>query len=116
MRRTLKEERITVYRERNRNIRAMGFRSYVDYLNSDLWKSIRAQVLAASQDCRVCGRPAIQVHHVKYRKKDLEGRDLSFLWSVCAGCHRTAEFRRDGEKLTPKQATLKMVQMRRKKR
>ena len=105
--------RMRVYRERNRNIRAMGFKDYSDYQKSDLWKGIRALVLAAHPFCFGCGKDATQVHHSAYRKKDLEGRDLRRLFSVCASCHYRCEFRQsDHEKLHPKQATRKLMQFR----
>lgn len=104
--------RMRVYRERNRNIRAMGFKDYGAYLKSELWTSIRARVLTERPFCEGCGKDATQVHHSAYRKKDLEGRDLRRLHSVCGGCHFKAEFRRrDHEKLNPKQATTKLKQM-----
>ena len=107
--RSLEDQRMVIYRERNRNIRAMGFKSYGHYLKSPLWFKIRDEVLRSKPDCVRCGKPATQVHHGKYRKKDLEGRDLNFLYSVCARCHHWAEFRSsDNAKLTPKQATHKL--------
>lgn len=105
------ERRIAVYRERNRNLRAMGFDSYADYLRSDLWASIRSRVLAPGTKCLVCLDVATQAHHEAYRKCDLEGRDLRRIHPLCSGCHRRIEFRdRDGEKLNPAQARAKMRQ------
>jgi hypothetical protein len=97
----------------------MGFKSYGDYLNSDLWRGIRARVLAQSRECYVCGEYANQAHHRSYRKPDLDGRDIRRISPICHSCHETVEFRkRDDEKLNPAQATAKMRQMRilRKKR
>jgi hypothetical protein len=104
--------RMRVYRERNCNLKAMGFKNYAEYQKSELWQSIRARVLAANPFCVGCGQDATQVHHSAYRKKDLEGRDLRRLFSACGGCHFKAEFRRrDHEKLHPKQATTKLKQL-----
>ena len=104
--------RMRVYRERNRNLKAMGFKDYAAYQKSELWQGIRARVLDANPFCVCCGKDATQVHHSAYRKKDLEGRDLRRLHSVCGGCHYRAEFRRhDHEKLHPTQATTKLKQM-----
>lgn len=106
-------KRAIAYRERNRNIRAMGYPTYAHYLKSDLWYSIRDKALTLKPNCFVCGKKATQVHHGKYRKKDLEGRDFAFLFSVCSGCHHRSEFRdADHEKLSPKQAMAKMRQLR----
>lgn len=90
----------------------MGYASYQTYLKSDLWASIRSQVLKDDPDCYAnCGRKATQVHHGKYTKKELEGRRLSFLYPVCGYCHWKSEFReKDNEKLSPKQATTKLKQ------
>lgn len=43
--------RIVSYRERNLNLRAMGYETYAAYLASDLWKGISSRVLAASSIC-----------------------------------------------------------------
>lgn len=110
--RDLVQERIVAYRERNRILAAMGFSSYKAYLNSALWKTIRTKVLESNPFCFVCNANAFQVHHAKYRKKDLEGRDLSFLYPVCQRCHSDGEFDGD-QKLSPKRATTKMRKMRR---
>ena len=114
MKRSLEMERIVIYRERNFNIRAMGFGSYADYLKSDLWLGIRSQKLKINPTCEVCDRRrASQVHHMKYRKKDLEGRDLRWLVSICNSCHYSIEFT-DGVKITPKMANTKLKIRRRK--
>jgi len=85
-----------VYRERNRVIRSMGFNDYAEYLLSDLWKGVRSQVLSERPFCEGCGKDATQVHHSAYRKKNLEGRDLRRLHSVCGGCHFSAEISQSG--------------------
>jgi hypothetical protein len=107
------DRRARVYRERNRVVRAMGFASYAQYLQSSLWADIRSRVLSRSPECFACGARATQAHHTAYRKKDLEGRDLGRILAVCAGCHRKAEFRAtDSEKLNTAQASAKLRQAR----
>jgi hypothetical protein len=99
------------YEQRNNDCRAIGFASYAAYLKSALWEGIRAAQLAAFPRCCVCDRPATQVHHKKYTKKVLEGRDPRSLFSVCGGCHRRAEYGHRG-KLGPQRATSKLRLMR----
>ncbi len=103
-----------IYKQRHFDLKAMGFDSYDAYLKSDLWIGIRRKVLELSPICTVCERnPATQVHHRKYIRKVLDGRDMRWFYAVCGGCHFTAEFREhDGAKLTPNQASTKMKQMR----
>lgn len=100
-------DRIVAYRERNRILAVMGFASYKAYLKSPLWASIRATVLEGNPFCFVCNGNATQVHHAKYRKSDLEGRDLRFLYPICGDCHGNAEFD-GGVKLSLKAANRKM--------
>ncbi len=111
--RTPVEDRIVGYRERNRNLHAMGYSSYAEYLQSDLWKGIRSRVLLPDTKCYICDRLATQLHHTAYRKCDLEGRDLRRLIPLCHPCHERIEFRDgDGEKLNIRQARIKMNQLR----
>ena len=112
----LVKERIVAYRERNRILAAMGYASYEAYRCSALWRGVRAKVLAVNPFCYVCNGNAAEVHHAKYRKIDLEGRCLNFLYPVCRGCHGKFEFRNDGAKLSPKRASHKMQLLRTLKR
>lgn len=51
------EEPSAAYRERDRNLRALGYEDYWDYLGSDLWERIRCEVLERHNG--VCVRCAI---------------------------------------------------------
>lgn len=107
------DRRYRAYRARNETVRAMGYESYTKYLESELWATIRLTVLAERPLCHSCGAPATQVHHGCYKRRVLEGRDRTQLFPVCGKCHKEAEFRnRDGEKLNPHQATVKLNQIR----
>lgn len=55
------------------------------YLKSDHWKQLRARKLRQNPDCQRCGRPAIQVHHIRYKNIfDVMMEDLE---SICVECH-----------------------------
>lgn len=97
------------YDARDHLIRKMGFPTYRKYTDSPLWASIRRRVLARSNGCILCGRPAVQVHHLRYTLDVLKGKDDSQLVAICRGCHRSIEFReRDGVKLSPRQVRAKL--------
>ena len=82
-----------IYRLRYDNLVALGFSSYPDYLDSRLWLSIRARVLARDLGrCICCDRPAVSVHHITYNLSVLRGEQDDQLVSVCLGCHKTIEF------------------------
>lgn len=100
------------YRERDEILKSMGFNSYAEYLESDIWKNLRAYVLKKMPICFACTRPSTQVHHRMYSRKVLEGKSDAGLFATCAGCHFKAEFRdKDHKKLNPRQATAKLKQM-----
>lgn len=88
------------YGKRNGRIRANGLGDgYQDYLQSDLWKSIRQIVLERdSHTCRICGAPAQAVHHSNYSMAVLSGRSIVALFSICNSCHKFIEFKKDGSK------------------
>jgi len=89
------------YEARGRHLLALGFATYADYLASPLWASIRQKVLDRDRgQCRLCPKPATQVHHARYDRETLEGTSLTFLGAVCAGCHRFVEFDAQGKKKT----------------
>lgn len=106
--------RFTHYRMRSDILRKIGYRSYQEYLKSDLWSSIRANMLNMYPYCYVCGDHATQVHHANYLKKTLLGRDYTDLYTLCSRCHFKSEFKsKTGKKLGVKQARQKMRQMKR---
>ncbi len=100
------------YAARNKLIRRLGFKSYDDYLNSILWKSIRAAKLEINPECYACGGKATQVHHGRYTLLNLTGGNLFYLVSVCGNCHEMAEFHRSGAKVGPRVATKQLKRMR----
>jgi hypothetical protein len=99
----------TVWAERQGYLRDLGFGAYLDYLESDLWRSIRERVFAESRECFACGRYATQVHHERYTPENLSGRSLAGLWRVCGSCHHLAEFSKDGSKRTLQEANAWLI-------
>jgi len=60
---------------------------YKEYLNSDTWKTIRAQRMAIDKnECCLCGEKAAHVHHKRYPKK-LGTETVNDLASLCEKCH-----------------------------
>lgn len=93
------QARLKSYEHRALVLKQLGFKSYPAYLASALWAEIRLRVLEAeARLCRICRRPATQVHHQQYDYLTLAGYDLYHLIPLCAGCHVSSEFDRQGEK------------------
>ncbi len=92
------------YASRDAILNRMGFMTYKQYLESDMWRSIRARVYdAKGRNCLTCGNPATEVHHRRYHESDLRGLYLTYLMPICRACHEKVEFNGD-KKCTVKQA------------
>ncbi len=106
---------IRIYRERDKILLRMGFKSYKAYLASDLWKRIKAKVLRISSKCVVCGRPATQIHHRSYDYRVLVGMDCKSLEPLCAKHHIEIEYgNKSGLKLSTETANGKLRMLRNK--
>lgn len=72
--------------KRKRERRTNYYRN--EYLMSDDWKRKRYLVLKRDNwRCVYCGRPATQVHHTKYSKRNIGNEPIKWLVSVCKQCH-----------------------------
>jgi hypothetical protein len=79
--------------------KSLGFATYSDYLQSDLWLGIRQLVMdRAGGLCECCGRPAQCVHHFLYHIGVVNGKRTDPLVALCMGCHKEGEFTREGNK------------------
>jgi cytochrome c553 len=77
----------------------LGFNSYKQYLQSDLWKSIRRRVFHRDGSCCVlCQKPAAQAHHRSYDYSTMSGNDITMIISLCCGCHHKIEFDKRNKK------------------
>ncbi len=71
---------------------------YAAYLDTPLWKTIRAAVLVtAKHRCSCCSKRAGTVHHRDYRPRVMAGRDLTPLVAVCGSCHQKIHFAGPGK-------------------
>lgn len=93
---TKQYKRMKSYEERARNLRSLGFRSYREYLDSDLWNRIKRLVYKQKgSSCMLCGEPATELHHNRYHRNDLLGKKTKYISPICRNCHRRIEF--DGD-------------------
>lgn len=95
--------------DRESILRRLGFGSYEIYLQSDLWKRIRAAVFAEyGWRCVRCGCEAHEIHHKGYGERTMTGESLSALVPICGECHRYIHF--DGEtRLSLSKANLRLL-------
>jgi hypothetical protein len=66
---------------------SLGFKSYHEFLQSDLWKEKRKYILSLRPICENCRvNKSTEVHHTDYAWVGNEkGCDLK---ALCYGCHR----------------------------
>lgn len=101
-----------MYRERQEVLESMGFRSYAEYLLSDLWRQIRDRAFSAHGDtCVLCGKRAHVLHHLSYSLETLTGGDLSGLVPLCNRCHEEVEVDGGGAKRSFRDALTQFNQM-----
>lgn len=103
-----KPDKGKAYRRRAIILRRFGFKNYQEYLNSDMWRKIRAKQLRMKPRCYACGDRATQVHHGKYTFLNMFGHSMEYLFSVCRDCHSGAEFNESGAKVSARIATRKL--------
>ena len=104
----------TGYKERNEILAELGFLSYQDYLDSELWKVIRKHILDRDYYyCRgkLCNQRTNVVHHFTYNRPTLLGLSPYTLITLCRDCHKKVEYA-NGEKRNLRdvqRATLELV-------
>jgi len=71
----------------------LGFKTYNDYLKSNLWFRIRQLVLERDgKCCQVCDTPSKTVHHIDYTITIMSGEgDQHELIILCKSCHNFVE-------------------------
>jgi len=90
---------------RNETLLRLGFSSYDEYLQSDLWRRIRKKAMRANdRQCVLCGATATEVHHTDYSEETLLGKNPDALLPLCNTCHAIAEFDTEGDKRSLNQA------------
>lgn len=82
-------------KQRNFVLQQYGYASYNDYLKSELWQSIRSQVLENAICVCGCGKVANQVHHRAYSEANLLGKTFRGLTPINRDCHFNIEFDED---------------------
>jgi hypothetical protein len=83
----------SIFSERDSNLELMGFDSYEEYLNSDLWIWIRSRLLLSIADkCECClTTSGLCLHHRDYSLPVLCGNFSNVhrnVVRVCSECHR----------------------------
>jgi len=83
---------------RKKALYKLGFVDYASYLESELWKAIRQDVIERYPACEICGKETQCVHHIDYGLNCLAGKKPWKLVALCNGCHVDVEFLQDGTK------------------
>lgn len=66
--------------------KALGYKTYLNYLLSDAWKDKRDLMIKLKKKCEMCGETKdLQVHHLNYLNVGNEGQDDLIV--LCRDCH-----------------------------
>jgi hypothetical protein len=88
------------YRERNQQLRNVGWENYKRYLEGDIWKRIRQEEFKRPRICEICRVTACQLHHWSYEIEVMMGAVREHLIPLCRDCHEKIEFGDDEKKLS----------------
>ncbi len=68
------------------------------FYHSSIWKKVRESILKKEPLCRMCGKPATIVDHIKPIKKGGSKLDEANLQPLCHSCHnfKTMQDRKEG--------------------
>lgn len=85
-----KQSRDPLPRSLRRSLDATRGKSYKEFLKSDYWHWIRAQVLTRDKHkCILCPETkGLEVHHQTYRHHFKEHKHLDDLTTLCGDCHQ----------------------------
>jgi len=87
------------YKRRDEKLKKMGYGSYAEYLQSELWTKIRRKGFACKGGtCVCCSRSANLLHHRSYGIETLTGKNIGSLIPMCKDCHDYIEFDQYGNK------------------
>jgi len=99
------------YHDRNVLLTRLGFTGYEEcsvydeYLQSSLWRKVRAAAWKKHGNiCSLCRSTAVVLHHLDYSEQTLIGEDLDGLTPLCQRCHEKVEFTLTGEKRSLEEA------------
>jgi len=69
-----------LYSVRATRLKELGFKTYEDYLRSDLWRARRERYSQKYEPaCHWCGNPVVQLHHQHYARLGCE-QDKDLRW------------------------------------
>lgn len=92
-------------------LKLLGISSYKEYLSSNYWKQIKDKMYSSKipKKCYCCGSSKqLNVHHKKYKLRDIDSKILTNFIFLCNDCHREVHnLQKDNKYLTINQATKK---------
>lgn len=100
-------------KRRNEILASAGFKTYKEYLRSDIWKNIRSRAIELLGDkCCFCQSKSDVVHHTSYEEGNLIKVDskciMKTLVPLCHDCHHNAHYRKNGKFMTIKDSNQKI--------
>lgn len=81
------------FRQRKMQLLRLGFNSYQEYINSDIWKTLKQEVKDLRRFdlcCLICGSfNKLSMHHTSYLHLCGDAEEqANFLVPLCSKCHR----------------------------
>lgn len=106
------ERSMNHFKHLNKSLEILGFSTYEEYLNSDVWKKIRKKVLKRNcYKCQACGSVNnLNVHHTRYGYKVLQSGKGGGLYVLCNRHHKKVhQLVRDNKSMSLRKATREVI-------
>lgn len=97
------QKHLKSYQQRDEVLLKFGFKSYMAYLDSDVWRKKRRGVYSRQgAKCLVCGAAGkdakLSIHHRVYSEDVLLGNCYDWMVVICRVCHEKVEITPKGKK------------------
>lgn len=101
----------STYKDRDTILQEMGFKSYQEYLASDLWNIIKSVILKRDKgQCRLCSAKTRTVHHISHSLNTFLGKSCGMLVAICPSCRASCEVGKEGRKLSTREVHKSIIE------
>lgn len=78
---------------------SLGFKSYEEYLESDMWRDTRRLIIAHYKKCQKCGsKKKLVVHHLNYYT--VTNESIDDVTVLCWDCHIKEHEEKNGDNIS----------------
>ena len=99
------------WQERDNSLKKAGFKSYDEFLKSELWQSIKKKASSKTtfQYCWLCSRTDVDLHHLHYKRLTQKTNALKDIVPCCREHHKQIHDLAKAKKTSVKAASTQVM-------